>query len=140
MKFRLYLQEGYCYFGRIQLSFYCFFSLFNLKGRFVFVIHCFKFFTGMFLYSSSEWLNHFRFETSRLPIFSLNGLIVRRMENFSGDISSSSVFDGDIKLSHWKCHYSTWMVNTNSINCFSSSSGEIWVVRMSYVVLSHRWR
>ena len=60
VKFRFYLPDCYSYFWRIQLSFYylCF-SLFVRKSRFVFVIHCFKYFTSIFLYSSSEWSNVF---------------------------------------------------------------------------------
>ena len=140
MKFRLYLQECYCYFGRIQLSFYCFFlySIWRVVSYSLFIVLNFSPVCSYTL-PQSGWTISVLKRVGFL-FFSLNSLIVRKMENFLGDISSSSVFDGDVKLSYWKCHYSTWTVNTNSINFFSSSSGEISVVRMSYVVLSHLWR
>ena len=60
VEFRFYLPDCYWYFWRIQLSFYYLFvSLFVRKSRFVFVFHCFKCFTSIFLYSSSEWSNLF---------------------------------------------------------------------------------
>ena len=58
-------------FSKNSVIFLLFFlPLFVRKSRFVFVIHCFKYFTGIFLYSSSEWSNHFLLEAGRLSIFS----------------------------------------------------------------------
>ena len=93
------------------------FSLCILNRRFVFFIHCFRLLTGIFLYSSSEWLNHFCFETGRLPIFSQNIRMVRRRDRFSGENLSSSIFSGEVRLWQRKCHSSTWMVSISAIIC-----------------------
>ena len=72
------------------------FSLCILNSRFVFFIHCFRLLTGIFLYSFSEWLNHFCFETGRLSIVfhKIIGWLGGEIIFFSRENLSSSIFWG----------------------------------------------